>query len=112
MTRYVGNTGEFYRIEEAPPPAREHTARASAAPAEATAVPKSAAFSAPGMEPGGLSRLLGGLGGSIADIKLPFGLEIADVVLILLFLFLYIESGDWEFLIILVFLAMSVIGKK
>lgn len=72
---------------------------------------------------GGLSNLLGGLGGSggllggfgsglkgltgIFD-HLPFGLDIGDILTFLILLFLFQESGDEEFLIILAVIAFSV----
>jgi len=65
-----------------------------------------------------LSGLLGGEGGaspfggalSGSALNLPFGLELADVAIALLFLFLYLESGDKEFLIILACFAIGTLG--
>lgn len=38
---------------------------------------------------------------------LPFGFEVGDLMLLLLLLYLYVESGDEEFLIILVVLGYT-----
>ncbi|MDR0838204.1 MAG: hypothetical protein LBN99_01020 [Oscillospiraceae bacterium] len=86
MTRYIGNSGRFYRIDEEPVSPPNPVINDAASP---------------------LGRRLGGLfsGG------LPFGLELADIALLLLFLFLYLESGDEEFLIILAFLAIGAFAK-
>lgn len=65
-----------------------------------------------------IGKLLGGEGvsafalPSAETLNLPFGLELADVALALLFLFLYLESGDAEFLIILACFAIGTLGGK
>jgi hypothetical protein len=87
----VGNTGRYYRIDETEVAAEVVQQNA----AETTVL-------------GGAGGLFGGLGGGL---NLPLGLELADIALLLLFLFLYLESGDWEFLIIVAFLAISAFGK-
>jgi hypothetical protein len=53
--------------------------------------------------------LFGGLGDGLKGMlgNLPLGLDIGDLMLFLLLLFLYVESGDEEFLIILGFFAFS-----
>ncbi|MDR0904768.1 MAG: hypothetical protein LBN00_01110 [Oscillospiraceae bacterium] len=88
MTRYIGNSGRFYRVNDA-----ESTTQNAAE-----------------------TEILGGTGGLFGvhggGLNLPFGLEFADIALLLLFLFLYLESGDWEFLIIVAFLAVSAFGKN
>jgi hypothetical protein len=95
FNRYIGNTGRIIRVDDA------EAARAGLAGARfrRAAVGES--------EPARTSGRAGGLLGSL----LPFGLEIGDIVLLLLFLFLFMESGDEDFLIILAFLAISVIKR-
>ena len=130
MTRYIGNTGRFERIADAP--ARPRAAPPTAAPhaespdGEAENVTRQTHFSGAAprrVEPRGgvfgmLGALLGGEGGASpfggalggGGLNLPFGLELADVAIALLFLFLYLESGDTEFLIILACFAIGTLG--
>jgi hypothetical protein len=94
--RYIGNTGRIIRVDDA----------------EATRL---GFAGAPRGRRGGeaeadTARLFGGLGG-LPGFRLPFGLEIGDIVLMLLFLFMFLESGDEVFLIILAFLAIGVIKR-
>ena len=51
---------------------------------------------------GGLSSLLGSI--------LPKGMDAGDILLLLVFLFLYNETGDDDFLIMLAVMALSIIG--
>ncbi|MDR2615731.1 MAG: hypothetical protein LBC28_04035 [Oscillospiraceae bacterium] len=85
MNRYIGNTGRVYRVDDLPEPSptavHERAPAARVSPAY-TSVP-----------------------------SLPFGLEPGDIALLLLFFLLYIESGDEEFLIILVALAAGLFIK-
>ncbi|MDR0813070.1 MAG: hypothetical protein LBO63_03570 [Oscillospiraceae bacterium] len=53
-----------------------------------------------GLLGGGLGGIFGGLGGL-------FDLEAQDLMLILLFLYLYMQSGDTEFLIMIAVLALK-----
>jgi hypothetical protein len=97
MTRYIGNTGRFYRIADGgaarsagPAPPREHAPPIRPAPARAG-----------GLFPRAARR----------GLNLPLGLELGDLGLLLLFFLLYIESGDEEFLIILAVLAVGFFTK-
>ncbi|MDR0447013.1 MAG: hypothetical protein LBH17_08365 [Oscillospiraceae bacterium] len=81
MNRYVGNTGRFSRINDAAP-------RLSAVAPVITLPP------------------------ARRKIGLPaIGLELGDLALLLLFFFLYMESGDEDFLIILAVLAVGAFIK-
>ena len=52
--------------------------------------------------PSGLSGLLGGI--------LPAGIDIGDILLLLVLLFLYTETKDEDFLIILIIMAFSILS--
>jgi hypothetical protein len=84
LNRYIGNTGRFFRVGETPPSVPASLPRAGEAPARAY------------------------LPGFPAPPWLPAGLESGDLALLLLFFFLYVESGDEEFLIMLAVLAAGV----
>ncbi|MDR0861303.1 MAG: hypothetical protein LBN30_00780 [Oscillospiraceae bacterium] len=84
--RYIGNTGQVIRVDDTPAEPEPPTATATASV----------------LEP--IRRQVNGL----FDSLLP-GVEMGDVILLLLFLFLFLESGDEEFLIMLAFLLL---GKK
>lgn len=126
--RYIGNTGKYVRVEEPehrqeprhrPEPARHpgHT------PQHPTVQHEIHHHEPPRPEPARAFPGLGGLG-SLGNLfkksplfggghpggllkSLPFGLDIGDLAVLVLLFFLYIESGDEEFLIILAFLAYS-----
>jgi hypothetical protein len=53
----------------------------------------------------------GSEGGFLSGI-LPDGMDTADVLLLLILLFLFIESGDEEFIIVLIVVAVSMFGLK
>jgi hypothetical protein len=89
--RYIGNTGRVIRVYDTP---RQETASASPASPSARAAAR-------GERRGG-----GGIAGLLGKI-LPRGIEAGDIVLLLLFLFLFMESGDEEFLIILAILVLG-----
>ena len=57
-----------------------------------------------------LSGLSSGFKGMFDN--LPFGLDITDLLLFLLLLFLFLESGDEEFIIILVIIAISIFKDR
>jgi len=66
---------------------------------------------------GGSSGLLGGLGNGFKGLSgmfdnLPFGLDIGDILLFLMLLFLFLESGDEEFIIILAVIAFSLFKER
>ena len=101
--RYIGNTGKVYRVSEPSDKARDKTpARRS----EQSRAPPPDNFQARGRRKL-LPSLFGG-GGKLLETNLPFGLELSDLIILALLLFLFIESGDEEFLIILGFLAYSI----
>jgi len=104
--RYVGNSGKVIRVVE---PADNEIVRLHTAPAPA---PAPAVDSQPPRKKTGLFGLggLGGLSGfsGLGGLNLPFGLDTGDLIILALLLFLFLESGDEEFLIILGFLAYSV----
>lgn len=91
MKHYIGNTGRFCVVEDLP--SDDELAFAAANCMDGIARRN-------GRPRGGLGLPFG--------IELPFGLEMADAALLLLFFLLYIESGDFEFLLILIFLGMSI----
>jgi hypothetical protein len=90
VNRYIGNTGKFLRVDEE---VRDASALPGASPRAERA--RQSPF-------GGFGGL-GGLGG----FSLPFGLELSDITLLLIFLFLFLESGEEEFLILLGALALA-----
>ncbi|MEL4105673.1 hypothetical protein AAFA46_02360 [Oscillospiraceae bacterium WX1] len=139
--RYIGNTGKYVRVQDAPTiqNARRGAQGAGAAlpappsPAHGDAGIKNKPINA-GAAGNGLGSLFGGLGSGLGSLlggrgglnnlfggfgnglkgafdNLPFGLDIGDLLLFLLLLFFFIESGDEEFLIILAFLAFSIINE-
>ena len=125
MTRYEGNTGRYTRIAEGADLRGTAGSRGrSDSPTEPTVAAENTPHKPVQEREGGasgglfgdvLSALpfnLGGLlsGGGIASGSI-FGLELADVALLILFLFMYLESSDFEFLIILAFLAISAFKK-
>ena len=99
--RYIGNTGKVHRVHD-------NVIEHHPVVPEIPIVP---------IEAKKKKSLLGGLGipqlsnifqkGTL-DLSLPFGLSSGDLVMLALLLFLYIESGDEEFLIILGFLVYSI----
>ena len=103
--RYIGNTGKVYRVSEPsdrvrdkPPPRRNEPPRVE---------------QPDNLQARGRRKLLpslfgGGGGAKFLETSLPFGLELSDLVILALLFFLFIESGDEEFLIILGFLAYSI----
>ncbi|MDR2665302.1 MAG: hypothetical protein LBC21_03360 [Oscillospiraceae bacterium] len=88
--RYIGNTGKYYRVEEAEPQPQR----------------RAPTVKRPGGDPGAGAAPRG-----LLESILPFGLklEMGDIVLLLLFFLLYAETKDEEFLMILAFLAFSML---
>jgi hypothetical protein len=90
--RYIGNTGRYYRVDDAEPkPPKQAPPIKRAAPAPgASAAPR-----------------------GLLESILPSGLklEMGDIILLLLVFLLYIDSKDEEFLIILAFLAFNILKK-
>jgi len=106
--RYIGNTGKVYRV---PGPSNRrgnsverhaHKPPPVVVEAEHKLAKKSGLFG--GLIGGG--GIFGGDG--LKSPNLPLGLEISDLIILGLLLFLFLESGDEEFLIILGFLAYSI----
>jgi hypothetical protein len=61
--------------------------------------------------------LLSGLGGGLKGLTgmfdhLPFGLDLGDILLFLMLLFLFVESGDDEYIIILAVIAFSLFKER
>ena len=100
--RYIGNSGKVLRVAE---PSDNAIVQLHPAPAPAV-------DGQPPRKKTGLFGLggLGGLGGlsGFGGLNLPFGFDTGDLIILALLLFLFIESGDEEFLIILGFLAYSI----
>ena len=97
--RYVGNTGRFVMVQDAEDDSRVRTAarpRASDVPP-----PQPERASEPPSSGGGFSLPFN------LPFKLPFGLESSDLTLLLIFLFLFLQSGDDEFLILLAALVFA-----
>lgn len=140
--KYIGNTGQFVRVEDHPrvnahqsqrtvtkPPPPPHEPPPPEPPTPQHPVTagiknKPSLFGGLG---GGLNGLLGGLGGGLKGPgglgglsdgfrglfdHLPFGLDIGDILLFLLLLFFFIESGDEEFIIILGAIAYSLFKER
>jgi hypothetical protein len=83
--RYIGNTGKYYRVDDS-------TAGVARAAGSGVA--------------GGEAVRRGGL----ESILSPGGnLDMGDIILLALLFLLYTESGDYEFLIILGFLAFAIL---
>ena len=106
--RYIGNTGKYYRMEDAPVTQRRETVPVQ----HAQPKPEEQYGYRERHDAGKKPSLFGGGGLHFLDSILPFGLETGDLILLILFLFLFIESGDEEFLIILGFLAFSFFKER
>lgn len=97
--RYQGNTGRYVRVQEPPPRNRVPPAP----PVPARRPPPS-----PGGGLGSLFPSLGGITSALSDgltgilpKVLPDGLELDDLLLLLVLYLMYKESGDKELLIIM-----------
>ena len=86
MKRYIGNTGRIEYIEDK----REAQA---------------------GTQPPLMAEALSGRE-DIRAPSLPLGLELSDLALLLMFFFLYQESGDEEFLILLACFAFCLLNNR
>jgi len=103
--RYIGNTGKVIRVDE---PRDNAVLELYPARAGDRREPPPPAHKKPGLF-GGLGGLSGLTGfGGLSNLNLPFGLDTSDLIILALLLFLFLESGDEEFLIMLGFLAYSV----
>jgi hypothetical protein len=104
FNKYIGNTGSFVRVDEPPqtPEPRRPPKPASEPVAEAfaPAPPDEAPRGTHPPRRGVLSAIFG------ERFALPFGLDASDVILMLLFLYLYAQSGDEEFLFLLAAVAI------
>ncbi|MCL2402263.1 MAG: hypothetical protein FWC90_06430 [Oscillospiraceae bacterium] len=102
--RYIGNTGKVYRMNEPSDRTRNNIVdlypKESPAQDSHDAVPHDHSRQKPSLFGLGSFKFL--------ESGLPFGLELSDLIILGLLFFLFIESGDEEFLIILGFLAYSI----
>jgi hypothetical protein len=78
----MGNTGKFVRVDDSPAKPRPHRE----SPAERPPTCKNQGL-------------------------LPYGLDSGDILLFLILFFLYTESGDEDFLVILAVVAFSILKK-
>ena len=83
--RYIGNDRDFYRVDHDP-----------------SGIPLNGS--------GHGSSGSGGIFGALSSL-LPAGIDAGDILILLVLLFLYIESKDEDFLIILAVLAFSILKK-
>jgi len=107
--RYIGNTGKVYRVNEPSDRARTDRGRNNVVelyPKEAS--PRDKRGEALHDHSRKKPSLFGSGNFKFLDSGLPFGLELSDLVILALLFFLFLESGDEEFLIILGFLAYSI----
>ena len=101
--RYDGNTGRFVRIPEPEPPARRQqpALRNPPPPPERSR----AKYGPPPARGGGLDSLfpenISGLLSKLVPGALREGLELEDLLLMLILYLMYRESGDKELLIVL-----------
>ena len=101
--RYDGNTGRFVRIPEPEPPVRRQqpALRNPPPPPERSR----AKYGPPPARGGGLDSLfpenISGLLGKLVPGALREGLELEDLLLMLILYLMYRESGDKELLIVL-----------
>jgi hypothetical protein len=93
--RYIGNTGRRYTVDDA------DDVRAGLRGGRPHGGARERAADIP------MSPPRGDRGGLLSGLLPSLGLETVDILLLLLFFFLYLESGDIEFLIILAFFALS-----
>ncbi|MDR1299582.1 MAG: hypothetical protein LBJ84_04955 [Oscillospiraceae bacterium] len=91
--RYIGNTGRYYRVDEAEQKPQPQT----------PPIDRAAAAQAAGAAPRGFLESI-----------LPSGLklEMGDIILLLIVFLLYLDSKDEEFLIILAFLAFNILKRR
>jgi hypothetical protein len=104
--RYIGNTGKYYKVDDALAAPERAPASASQTARRGHAVAASPAYIAHASGRGTLQSMLGAL--------LPAGLDvdIGDIILLLLLVLLYIDSGDYEFLVILGFMVFAMFKKR
>lgn len=111
INRYIGNTGRVIHINDSPPLHDRHTSGMSAPskrPRPSAAKPANNRPQQEKKPPSGTP--VGGFGsdglGKALKSLLPLGGELSDILILAIFLFLYIESRDTDFLIILIVLAI------
>ena len=107
--RYIGNTGKFYRVEDIddirpdplPPPVSpepeppEDRRQSEAPPPAGSETEEKSKF-----DLSALFHLPGNLRRGIRD-KLPGGIDLGDILLILVLIYLFLEGDDDDMLIIL-----------
>lgn len=110
--RYLGNTGRYERVTEAPVRriANSHGAPPPARHAELVNV-GAERQKPPPIGGGGLGNIFKSLNLNFLNINLPFGLDLGDIMLLLILFLLYLDTKDDEFLIILVFMGFNLFKK-
>ena len=125
MKRYIGNTGQVYIINDGEPsgitddsPGDYRTVEDSLFNGKPVAAERRGGLFETERGAGGRREPLFGLGskafGSLSGHNghsLFGGVEAGDLAIIAMLYFLYRESGDEEFLIVLVFFALGIFGK-
>lgn len=130
--RYIGNTGKYYRVEDADdiskalesepapepeiPPTQPEMAKGDSERGERSDLEEppsppprqesskmSDRKKKPSIEPGKIAELPGSLRGLIKKY-IPEGLDLGDILLVLVLLFLFLENDDDEMLIVLIIL--------
>lgn len=107
INRYIGNTGRVIHVNDALTQLKQHPHSAGTPPKRpqpSAEKPAGRQEKKPpsGTPAGGFSS--DGLGKALKSL-LPLGGELGDILILAVFLFLYIESRDTDFLIILIVLA-------
>ncbi|MCL2828743.1 MAG: hypothetical protein FWD99_08425 [Oscillospiraceae bacterium] len=106
--RYIGNTGKFYRVEDMddirseppPPPPVSPEPEPTEDRRQNEAPPPEAEAEKPKFDLNALFHLPGNLRRGIRD-KLPGGIDLGDILLILVLIYLFLEGDDDDMLIIL-----------
>ena len=103
--RYIGNTGRRYRVPDASDRRDDHEETRGRADGHGASVRRETApeLKAPAKPRERFSPVVPAL---------PFGLDAGDIMLLALLFFLYTESGDEDFLIILAVVCMSIITER
>jgi len=107
--RYIGNTGKFYRVEDIddirpepvrPPPVSPEPEPEPDRRQSESLPPPEAETEKPKFDLNALFHLPGNLRRGIRD-KLPGGIDLGDILLILVLIYLFLESDDDDMLIVL-----------
>ncbi|MDR1589664.1 MAG: hypothetical protein LBS51_05670 [Oscillospiraceae bacterium] len=103
--KYIGNTGKYIRVDDAPPcaePADAGVCQSARLAGSAPAVP----LPTPAAGLGPLHGLLKSF------MPAGSGLDVGDIILLLLLFLLYIDSGDDEFLVLLGCMVFAMFKKR